>query len=295
MHVTRTLASLALLSCFGRATSAQVKLEKRYQLDMDGAVRIHNSNGTVTIRGWDKDSIRVTGTIAAKDLSSWFGGGGGGGAKMGIEGSTGKAPLADLTIMLPARARLSVRGAATTIDIRDFAGTVDATTLSGRLHIAGAPTEVMAETMDGDLEIEASPSFLRGRTATGRITWIGASDDVTMVTVGGAIALSGTTLYRARIETISGDIKFSGTVKPEGRVTFDTHAGDITVGFSKSTVAELAYDAPRGAVFGAEFTRDAKGSGLKYTGVPKGGLDGKVREATVSATTFKGRLTVTQP
>ena len=40
MHVTRTLASLALLSCFGRATSAQVKLEKRYQLDMDGAVRI---------------------------------------------------------------------------------------------------------------------------------------------------------------------------------------------------------------------------------------------------------------
>jgi hypothetical protein len=189
--------ALALLCLAASTSAAQQKLDERYQLDMDGAVRIHNYNGTLNIRGWDKDSIRVTGTIMSKDKkAAWFGGGRGQGAKMGVEGSDDKAPLAEITLMVPARARLSVRGAATTIDIRDFAGTVDATTLSGRLHIAGSPTEIMAETMDGDLEIEASPSFLRGRTATGKITWTGSSDDVTMVSVGGAISLAGT-IYRA--------------------------------------------------------------------------------------------------
>jgi hypothetical protein len=295
MHAFRTintLAALTILAALGRDASAQVKVDERYQLDMDGAVRIHNYNGSVTVRGWEKDSIRVTGTIAGKDRRAWFGGGRGGSAKMGVEGSDNNAPLAELTVMVPARARLSVRGAATSIDIRDFSGTIDATTLSGRLHIAGSPTEVMAETMDGDLEIEASPSFFRGRTAMGRVTWSGSSDDVTIVTVGGSITLAGTTLYRARMESISGSIKFAGLVKPDGRVTFDSHGGDITLGFGKATVAELAYDAPRGSIFGAEFTRDPKSPGQKFTSVPRGGVASKVRPANVTASTFKGRLVV---
>jgi DUF4097 and DUF4098 domain-containing protein YvlB len=193
------------------------------------------------------------------------------------------------------RARLSVRGAATSIDIRDVAGTIDATTLSGRLQIAGAASEIMAETMDGDLDVAASPTFFRGRTAMGRVTWTGSSDDVTIVTVGGSISLPGATLYRARMESISGSITFAGTVKPDGRATFDSHGGDVTLNFSKPTVAELAYDAPRGSLFGAEFTRDLKNPGQKFTGIPRGGLGGKIRHANVTASTFKGRLTVTWP
>lgn len=274
---------------------AQQKVDAWYPLDADGAVRIHNYNGSLTIRGWDKDSIHVTGVIAAKGKGSFFGGGARTAVKMGIEGPQNASPLAELTVMLPSRARLSVRGAATSIDIREFAGTVDATTLSGKLHISGMPTEIMAETMDGDLEIQASPSFLRGRTAMGRVTWNGSSDDVTIVTVGGSMTLNSQSLYRGRFETISGDLKFTGGVRPDGRVTFDAHGGDITLGFSKATVAELEYDAPRGAIYGTEFTRDPKNPGRKYVGIPRGGLDGKVRQANVTATTFKGRLVVTQP
>jgi hypothetical protein len=293
MPIRKLILALGVVALTTQTSAAQEKVDRRFQLDMDGAVRIHNYNGSVTVRGWNKDSIHVTGTIATKGKTAFFGGGRGSSAKMGVESTDGPVPLADLTIMLPARARLSVRGAATSIDIRDFRGTIDATTLSGRLHIAGSPTEVMAETMDGDLEIEASPSFLRGRTATGRVTWTGSSDDVTIVTVSGGIAVNGANLYRARFETISGDMKFAGSVRPDGRLTFDAHSGDISLAFTKSTVAELAYDAPRGALYGAEFTRDLKSSGQRYVGIPKGGLDGKVRPANVTATTFRGRLTVT--
>lgn len=289
---TLTTTVVALLAMASSA-AAQQRVDRRWQLDMDGMVRIHNHNGTVTIRGWDRDTIHVTGTIASKGKEAFYGGGGSRGAKLGVEGSDDRAPLADLTIYLPARARISVRGAATSIDIRDFAGTVDATTLSGRLRVAGSPTEVMAETMDGDLEIEASPAFLRGRTATGRITWTGSSDDVTLVTVGGAISVTGGALYRARIESISGDLKFAGSAKPDGRITFDTHGGDISLAFSRDTRAEVGWDAPTATILGSTMTRDAKTRGQKFASVPRNGLTG--RFAAVTATSFKGRITVTQP
>jgi hypothetical protein len=295
MPIRKLVLALGAVALVTLDAQAQRKVDRSFQLDMDGAVRIHNYNGSLTIRGWNKDSIHVSGSMATKGKGSFFGGGAGKSAKMGVEGADGITPLADLTVYVPVRARLSVRGAATSIDIRDFSGTIDATTLSGRLHIAGSPTEVMAETMDGDLEIEASPSFLRGRTATGRVTWTGSSDDATIVTVSGGITVNGANLYRARFETISGDMKFSGSVRPDGRLTFDAHSGDIALTFSKSTIAELAYDAPRGALYGAEFTRDLKSPGQRYVGIPRGGLDGKVRPANVTATTFRGRLTVSQP
>lgn len=295
-HTTRFLRLTAIVAAFvatAPSAGAQQKVDRRWQLNMDGMVRIHNLNGTVTIRGWDRDTIHVTGTIASKGKEAFYGGGGSGAAKLGVEGSDDRAPLAELTIYLPARARISVRGAATSIDIRDFSGTVDATTLSGRLRVAGAPTEILAETMDGDLEIEASPAFLRARTATGRITWAGSSDDVTLVTVGGAITLTGGTLYRARIESISGDLKFSGSAKPDARVTFDTHGGDISIAFSKDTRAEVGWEAPSATILGATTTRDAKTRGVRFASVPRNGLTG--RFASVTATSFKGRITVTQP
>jgi hypothetical protein len=295
MRIFRTIPLALAVVASAQTAQAQQKVDERFQLDMDGAVRIHNYNGSVTIRGWNKDSIHVSGNIATKGKKAFYGGGRGAAAKMGVDNLDANPPLADLTIMLPVRARISVRGAATSIDIRDFSGTIDATTLSGRLHIAGSPTEVMAETMDGDLEIEASPSFLRGRTATGRVTWTGSSDDATIVTVSGGVTVNGANLYRARFETISGDMKFTGSVRTDGRLTFDAHSGDISLTFSKSTVAELAYDAPRGALYGTEFTRDLKSPGQRYVGIPKGGIDGKVRPASVTATTFRGRLTLSQP
>jgi hypothetical protein len=295
MHFRTPIAVVTALAVSAGATHAQSKVDRRWQLDMDGAVRIHNYNGTVTIRGWDRDTIHVTGTIASKGGDAFFGGGGRSGVKMGVGDGTENAPLADLTLMVPARARVQVRGAATSIDIRDFAGAVDATTLSGRLFVSGAPTEVMAETMDGDLEVHASPAFFRGRSATGRITWSGSSDDVSLVSVGGAITVNSATVFRARFESISGDIKFAGNVKVDGRVSFDSHGGDISIAFAKETRAELTYDGARATVLGAESVRDPKKPGQRVVGIPRGVFAGTTRPANVIANTFKGRLTVTQP
>ena len=296
-----TLAALAAAPVAGQAKPGQqVKEEHGWPVDMDGSIRIHNYNGTVTVTGWEKDSVAVFAVIAGKPSPSGrpliFGGGGRKGVKMGVDNSDDfNQPLTDMTVFVPSRARLSIRGAATSVDVKNFAGSLDASTLSGRLRIAGPMTEITAETMDGDLEVDASPSFFRGRTATGRLTWNGSSDDVTLNTVSGAVVINGSTLLRARIESISGDIKFAGTVKPNGRVGFDSHAGDVTIAFAKDARAELGVDAPTATLLGVPYGRAKGASGMHYIGVPRGVLAGAARPAEVTARSFKGKVTVTQP
>ena len=305
----RIITSIAVLATIGAATTgahaqkpqpgkASHTEERGWPLDMDGSVRIHNYSGAVTITGWERDSVAVTAVItgpAPVGRPSVFGGGGRRGVKMGIDTPAGgTAPTAEFIVFIPSRARLSMRGAATAIDIRNFAGTVDASTLSGRLKIGGAVTEITAETMDGDLVIDASPAYLTGKTATGRITWTGASDDVTLGTVSGPIVITAGALHRARVESISGDIKFNGTLKLAGRVTFDTHSGDITATLSKETRADVVADAPRGTVVGVEFAR-APGRTAYASGVPRGVLASTPRPTDFILRSFKGRVVVTQP
>jgi hypothetical protein len=294
MNGSRVVALLAAIPLAAVHGAAQQKVDARYQLDVDGAVRIHNYNGTITIRGWDRDTVRVTGTIAGKGV--YYGGGRGKGVKLGVDGSSDAAPLAELTVVVPTRARVMVRGAATAIAIRDFAGAIDATALSGPIRIAGAAGEVLAETMDGDLEVEASPSLLRARTAMGRIAWTGSSDDVSLVTVGGTITVTAGTVYHARVESVSGDVKFTGGIKPRGRATFETHGGDVTLALAAATRAELTADAPVTSVLGVVSVRKPGRSEPVVAGVPRGGaLTGSEPPADLTARSFKGRVTVTQP
>jgi hypothetical protein len=269
--------------------------ERGWPLDMDGMIRIHNYNGTISVTGWDRDSVAITAVIAGN--TGLFGGGGRRGVKSGLESAdASSAPVANFIVFVPSRAQLSVRGAATAIDIRNFAGTIDVSTLSGRIRIAGAITEVTAETMDGDIEIEASPNYLRGKTATGRISWNGSSDDVTLSTVSGAIVMPSATLHRARFESISGDLKFTGTVKSGGRVSFDSHGGDVSLAFSKETHAELTVDAPRWNILGAEPTAIRPANRAQIFGVPAGRMYAPAGLlAGVEARSFKGKVTVTQP
>jgi hypothetical protein len=291
-HVALITGLVASAIAAGAQKPSQ-KIERGWPLDMDGAVRIHNYNGSVVVTGWDKDSVAVTAVIGGK--MGLFGGGGRRGVKFGLESASDQtAPVADFTVFVPSRARLSVRGAATMIEIRNFAGTVDASALSGRVRISGSVTEITAETMDGDLEVESSPAYFRGKTATGRITWTGSSDDASLNTVSGAITVTSSTLHRARFESISGDVKFTGTIKPDGRVTLDSHGGDVSATLARDARAEVTIDAPKGNVLGTEFVRPA-GKALQYASVPHSGSSGTTRAADLVLRSFKGRVSVAQP
>ena len=258
---------------------------------MEGALRVVNMVGTVVVHGWNKDTVLVRGTLAPGD--SFFMGGGYTGAKMFVESLNDRDPKPTrLEIWVPARVRLWIKTATANIDVSDVSGGLDLYVVSGTIDVTGNPHELNAEAIDGDIHITGSPSWVRAKSASGAITLQGASPDAGLSTVSGPIKVDGGTglFERTKIETVTGNISFSGRLDRSGAFDFDSHSGSIDIAIPDRTGATFSVVTIAGAITnnlsrktpisgrfgrGAELSSEESGGGAK-----------------VSVRTFKGPVTL---
>jgi len=255
MHLSRTHARTATRLALTAALAivapglvgAQQRIDDRRPVAPDASVRMTFvvSAGTIRVVGWDRDSIAITGTLAAGEE---FGGGvvaNRSGAKYFVqEPGEGKvkrkatAPLA-LEIRVPSRVRLWLKAGGADIDVSGLAGGLDVNIVSGRIRVAGALRELNAEAMDGDIDITGSAGWMRAKTAGGAITLRGRSEDAGLSSVSGTLRVSGGPFTRARFETVTGDVRFEGAVSRDGTLTFDTHSGVVELRLPRDLAADL--------------------------------------------------------
>lgn len=224
--------SLALIACMLTAAplSAQ-RIDRRIAIEPDASIRITSLAGTIRVIGWDRDSIVVTGTVPTATGQLYFGGGGRS-AKLGVEPRDAAIPAdADLEIRVPSRARLWVKTDRAAVVIEGVSGSVDAYAVSGGILIRGAPRQTYAESMDGPLEVEGDVTWLRLKTADGRIAFRGGAEDAAVTSVSGEVRINGGRYGRIRVETITGNVVFDGVLDRAGTYTFDTHSGSVDLRF----------------------------------------------------------------
>ena len=285
------LAGVVAAVLFSAPALAQKKVERKQALGMEAALRIVNMVGSVTVHGWDKDTLLVRGTLGAGD--TFFMGGGYTGAKMFVESVNERDPKPTrLEVWVPARVRLWVKTATASIDVSGVAGGLDLYVVSGTIDVAGNPRELNAEAIDGDVHITGLPSWVRAKSATGAITLQGSSPDAAFSTVSGPIKIEGGKgiFERTKIETVTGNITFAGRLDRSGAFDFDTHSGTIDIAIPDKTPATLSVVTIAGTITnnlskkspvagrfgrGAELMTDESGGG-----------------ARVSVRTFKGPVTL---
>lgn len=283
------IAGAAAILFVASPAIAQKKVERKLPLGMEGALRIVNMVGSVVVHGWDKDTVMVRGTLGAGD--NFFMGGGYTGAKMFVESVNDRDPKpARLEVWVPARVRLWVKTATANIDVNGVDGGLDLYVVSGTIEVTGNPHELNAEAIDGDIHITGSPPWVRAKSASGTIVFQGASSDAAFSTVSGTVKVDGGVFERTKIETVTGNITFSGRLDRSGAFDFDTHSGTIDIAIPEKTAASFSVVTIAGSITnnlsknspipgrfgrGVELTMDANGGGAK-----------------VSVRTFKGPVTL---
>jgi DUF4097 and DUF4098 domain-containing protein YvlB len=194
-----------------------------------------------------------------------------------------------LEVWLPNRARLWVKTATASIDVRGVSGGLDLYVVSGTIDVTGSPRELNAEAIDGDIHIAGSPPWLRAKSATGAITFRGASSDVSLSTVSGPIKMEGGVFERVKAETVTGNISFTGQLD-RGTFDFDSHGGTVDIAIPEKTNATFGVVTIAGTIdnrlskarpFAGRFGR---GQELTFEAGAGGGK--------VSVRTFKGPVTL---
>ncbi len=294
--LARTLAGGAIAIMLLASTAiAQKKVERKLPLGMEGALRVVNMVGSVTVHGWNKDTVLVRGTLG--EASTFFMGGGYTGVKMFVESANDRDPKPSrLELWVPARVRLWIKTATANIDVSDVAGGLDLYVVSGTIDVTGNPRELNAEAIDGDVHITGSPLWVRAKSATGAITMQGASSDAGFSTVSGPIKIDGGSgggagvFERTKIETVTGNINFAGRLDRSGTFDFDTHSGSIDIAIPDKTNASFSVVTIAGSITNNVSRskpiagRFGRGSELT-TEMGEGG-------AKISVRTFKGPVTL---
>jgi len=242
----RVLACLAM-ALMSSSANAQTKVNRGLQLDATGAVRVYNLVGSVRVTGWNRDSVVVRGTLGKGNTLHM--GGGGAGLKMFIEGMDDRNPSrADIEVIVPVRAKVWIKTATASIDVRDVTGSLDLYVVGGDIKVTGNPADVNAEAIDGSITIIGSPAWVRAKSASGDVSLDGSSPDVTISTVSGRIDVDGSKFEKAKFESVTGSIRFAGSFQRGGLVNFDSHSGSIEIGIPAGSPADFDVVSIAGAI-----------------------------------------------
>jgi DUF4097 and DUF4098 domain-containing protein YvlB len=271
---------------------AQTKVERRLPLGMEGAFRIMNMVGSVTVHGWNKDTVLVRAIVPQLDHLRM--GGTYTGAKMFVENADERDPKPTrVEVWVPSRVRLWVKTATADIDVTGVDGQLDLYVVSGTIDVNGSPHELNAEAIDGDIHVIGSPAWLRAKSASGAVTLRGGSADAAVSTVSGAIRIDGGTLERTKVETVTGNITFTGMLDRSGTFDFDTHSGTVDIAIPEKVNADVSVVTISGSI--NNMISKARPVSGKFGHGTELNFELANGGAKVSVRTFKGPVTLRRP
>ncbi|MFN8574221.1 MAG: DUF4097 family beta strand repeat-containing protein [Gemmatimonadaceae bacterium] len=272
---------------------AQQRVDLRRAAAPDISLRIQGNYASLKVVAWSEDSVVVTGQLPKGfRLEGGFGGADGTpsrGGKLFVEGPTPMGPSSgSLEVRVPLRTKLWAKASSATIDVSGVTGGLDLNVVSGSVTVTGNPSELSIESMDGNVTVTGSPAWTRLKTAAGDIVVRGGSGDAAFTTVSGNIHVGGGPLDRARFESVTGGIEFTGDVARGAAISVDTHSGAIDLQLDPKVSVELDAASVAGSIENrlsrkqAEPGRDGRGATL-ITSYGPGGAHLVVR-------TYKGSI-----
>jgi DUF4097 and DUF4098 domain-containing protein YvlB len=291
MVAMRMLGALCLAAAVTPAPAwSQQKVDLKKSATADGRVSIDNGAGTLRVVGWNREEITVTGTLGRRAEGIDFSGSP---QRTTISVETHGNPhgvKSDLEVHVPAGSRLEIDGFATEITVLDVTGVVQADSVNGSISISGRPREVKAETVNGSITVDGTASRVHAESVNGPVTVKGASGEVEASTVNGILVVTGGLFERARLETVSGSVRFEGELGPKGVLEAECVSGGVDLAFPARQGMELNVTSFSGDIrseFGGEVRKVNKWTSekeLRFT-VGSGGSD-------VTVSTLSGSVTI---
>lgn len=254
MKYLRTLVLMLLAA--GTLTLAGEDIHKTVDASRNGRVEIDNLAGSVTITGWDRDEVEITGTLGKGterlDVQEK-------GDRVIIEvvlpsGRNHRVEGTELNIRVPRGSEVEVSTVSASIDVSEVDGSLELSSISGAVRVEGGePEEVEIDSISGRIRVDVR-------------------------------------LDRGEFSTISGHIEARLDLTSRSRVDFDSVTGHIELTVPRGLNADFDISTFNGRIdcdFGPKprkTSRYVPGAELNFS-TGSGG-------ARVSANSFSGRVTI---
>ena len=283
----------AILMCLFAATGYAEEVDRTVDAAYDGHVDVSNIAGSVTIRGWQRHEVEVTGTlgrnveelIVERDGDTVL-------VKVKVPRKSGRGIDSELLINVPQNSSLDIGTVSADIDVTDVNGEQSLHTVSGNVTTEYTGADMDAQSVSGDVEItgDQADGEIEASTVSGDVTMFRLAGEIEAASVSGNVIVDEGSFSRAELGTVNGEIIFHAELRDESKFSADTVNGDIDIEFIGDVSARIEVDTFNGAIlncFRPKAERTSKytpGWELEFTEGDGGG--------DVSISTMNGRVSL---
>jgi hypothetical protein len=307
MKILGSLALMLATVAVGSAT-AQQRIDETRSASPSGTVQITNTAGSVRVLTWNRNEVRVTGTLGrGTERLEFTGDGDQTTVRVVLPRNARNVDGSDLEVRIPARSGVMVTTVSADIEAAGIRGPVEARSTSGRVEVGaeraptlkastvsgsirlhGASTSVEAESVSGNVDIAVATSQARAKTVSGRLALRDGSGSAEASTVSGSATVEGGRFSRLTLSSVSGVLRFRGDLERGGMYHLNSHSGTIELRLPARVEADFEVSTFSGSVsndFGPPAERVSRyGPGRELRFTTGGG------GARVVAKTFSGSV-----
>lgn len=233
-------------------------IERNFATISDPTVTIENKKGSVDVVGWDETGIRITGSVGnditrvdidddedSPDISvvssKW--GSNAAEAKLTVYVPRGasldiETVSAPISVVGVSGALLELKTASGSIDVDGGFRTADIEGVSSSIRLQNATGDVTVENVSGKVEVHGNVDDLEIEVVSGGVTAEVSARTVAVESVSSTIRLIGHISDDVEAESVSGGIRFTGTLAPDGEMQLRVLSGGITVEFEEPAYGE---------------------------------------------------------
>ena len=230
----------------------------------DGHVHVSNIAGSVTVRGWSRDQVHVTGELGRNVEELIFDRSGDKiTIKVKVPKNSGRGIDSDLHIEVPHGSSLDVGTVSADIDIIDVRGDQKLNSVSGDIDSQGGTADISAQAVSGDIEIngEGQDAETNANSVSGDVVLVRVGGTASAETVSGDVSVDEGTFGRLKMNTVNGDIEFRAALRNSGKLSVETVNGDVDLQFDGEVWGRFEIDTFNGDIdncFGPKAERTSK-------------------------------------
>ena len=176
-------------------------------------LKLENVGGEVIIKAWDKNQVRIQAShssrtavgISLSESSLRL-------SPKGSRGTMRMGGVVDYVLTVPAAMSIEIGGMYADVTIEGTRGEISVQTVEGNINVKGGGDVLQLQTVNGKINVQGARGRLDLRSVSEDVEVSDVVGDVIAETVSGSVILTRIDGKRVEAQTVSGDVRFDGTL-----------------------------------------------------------------------------------
>lgn len=289
----KKLSAILLLGTALAMPAMAEEVNRKLEAAPDGHVHISNISGSISVKGWSRDAVEVTGELGRNVEELVFERSGDKiTIRVKVPRKSSRGIESDLYIQVPEQSSLDVGTVSADIEVDEVFGDQNLSTVSGDIEADAVAADITAVAVSGDVEVngDRKEAETRANSVSGDVTLFRVAGDIAAESVSGDIIIDEGAFDRVNMNTVNGEILFQSELRDGGKLKAETVNGSVDIEFVGKIEGRFEVDTFNGDIdncFGPKAKRTSKytpGWELEFT---EG--DG---DARITITTLNGDVTI---